>query len=59
MILKFVFKASLLLLDVQHQRNSVESKSASLLDVPLGKALSGIPLSWYGRQMASNLCARV
>ena len=31
------------LLDAQHQRDSVENKPASLLVVPLGKALSGIP----------------
>ena len=40
MTLKLVFTASLL--DVQHQRDSVENKPASLLVVPLGKALSGI-----------------
>ena len=28
-------------------------KSVSLLVVPLGKALSGIPPSWCGRQMAA------
>ena len=41
---KSVFTASLL--DAQHQRESVESKPASLLFVPLGKAFSGIPPSW-------------
>ena len=39
--LKLVFAASLL--DAQHERNGVENKSASLLVVPLGKSLSGIP----------------
>ena len=29
-------------------------KLVSLLDVPLGKALSGIPPSWCGRQMAAR-----
>ena len=51
MTLKSVFTASLL--DAQHQRDSVENKPASLL-VPLGKALSGIPPSWCGRQMAAT-----
>ena len=32
----------------------MKNKPASLLVVPLGKALSGIPPSWCGRQMASN-----
>ena len=41
MTLKLVFTASLL--DAQHLRDSVENKPASLLVVPLGKALSGIP----------------
>ena len=49
MTLKLVFTASLL--DAQ---DSVENKPASLLVVPLGKALSGIPPSWCGRQMADN-----
>ena len=40
MTLKLVFTASLL--DAQHERDGVENKSASLLVVPLGKALSGI-----------------
>ena len=52
MTLNLVFTASLL--DVQHQRNNVEPKPASLLVVPLGKALSGIPPSWCGRQVAGN-----
>ena len=39
--LKLVFTASLL--DAQHQRDSVENKSGSLLVVPLRKALNGIP----------------
>ena len=43
MTLKLVFTASLL--DAQHWRDSVENKPASLL-VSLGKALSGISLSW-------------
>ena len=33
---------------------SVENKLESLLAVLLGKALSGIPSSWCGRQMAGN-----
>ena len=41
MTLKLVFTASLL--DVQHQRDSVKNKPASILVVPLGKTLSGIP----------------
>ena len=32
----------------------MEIKPASLLVVPLGKALSGIPPSWFGGQMAGN-----
>ena len=52
MTLKLVFTASLL--DAQHQRDSVENKPASSLVVPLGKALSGIPPSLCGRQMAGN-----
>ena len=43
MTLKLVFTASLL--DAQHYRDSVENKPASLLVVPLGKALSWIPPS--------------
>ena len=39
------------ILGVQHKRDSVEHKSASLL-VSLGKILNGIPPSLYGRQMA-------
>ena len=31
----------------------VENKLASLLVVPLGKAVSGIPTSWCGRHMPS------
>ena len=45
--LKLVFTAYLL-------KGSVENKSASLLVVSLGKALSGIPPSWCGRQMADR-----
>ena len=41
MTLKLVFATSLF--DFQHGRNSVENKPASLLVVPLGKALSEIP----------------
>ena len=44
MIIKMVFTASLL--DVQHYTDSVENKPASLLVVPFGNALSGIPPSW-------------
>ena len=43
MTLKLVVTASLL--DAQHERDSVESKPASLLVVPLGMAFSGIPPS--------------
>ena len=35
-------------------RDSVENKPASLLVVPLGRALSGITSSWCGRQKAGN-----
>ena len=42
------------LLDVQHYRESVENKPPICLVVRLGKALSGISLSWCGRQMAGN-----
>ena len=52
MTLKLVFTASLL--DAQHLRDSVENKPASFFVVPLGKALSGIPPSWCGRQIAGN-----
>ena len=52
MTIKLVFTASLL--DVQHLRNSVGNKPASLLVVPLGKALNGIPPSWCDGQMAGN-----
>ena len=52
MTLKLVFTASLL--DTQYSRGSVENKPESLLVVPLGKALSGIPPSWCGEQMAVN-----
>ena len=52
MTLKLVFTASLL--DAQRYTESVENKPASLLVVPLGKALNGIPPSWSGRQMAGN-----
>ena len=52
MTLKLVFTASLL--DAQHYRDNVENKLASLPVVPLEKALSGIPPSWCGRQVAGN-----
>ena len=55
MTLKLVFTA--FLFDVQHQRDSVENKPASLLVVPLGRALNGIPPSWCGRQVAGNFQA--
>ena len=32
----------------------MENKPASLLVVPLERALSGIPPSWCGRQVAKN-----
>ena len=46
MTLKLILTA--FLLDAQHERNSVGIKPASLLVVPLGKALIGIPpiLMW-------------
>ena len=43
MTLILVFTA--FLLDAQHQRDSMKIKPVSLLVVPLGKALSGIPPS--------------
>ena len=46
MALKLILTA--FLLDVQHFRDNVENKPASLL-VPLGKALSGVSPSWCGR----------
>ena len=52
MTLKLMFTASLH--DVQHGRDSAENKPASLLIVPFGIALSEIPPSWHGRQMAGN-----
>ena len=55
MTLKLVFTA--FLFDVQHLRDSVENKPASLLVVPLGRALNGIPPSWCGRQVAGNFQA--
>ena len=55
MTLKLIFTA--FLLDAQHQRDTMENKPASLLVVPLGKALNGIPPSWCGRQMAGNSLA--
>ena len=50
--LKLAFTASLL--DAQHFRDSVKNEPASLLVGPLGKAFSGIPPSWCGRQMADT-----
>ena len=41
--LKLVFTA--FLLDVQRSRDSAENKPASLLVLPLGKALNGVPPS--------------
>ena len=55
MTLKLVFTA--FLFDVQHYRDGVENKPASLLVVPLGSALSGIPPSWCGRPVAGNFQA--
>ena len=52
MTLKLVFTASLL--DVQYSKDSLENKPASLLVVPLGKALSVITPSGSGRQVAGN-----
>ena len=52
MTLTLVFTASLL--DAHHYRDKVHNKLASLLVVPLGKAFSGIPPSWCGRQVAGN-----
>ena len=50
--LNWIFTASLLY--VQHLRDSVKNKPASLLVVALGTALAEIPLYWCGRQMAGN-----
>ena len=52
MTLKFVFTASLL--DAHHYRDCVKNKPASLLVVPLQKALSGISSCWCGRQMVTT-----
>ena len=52
MTVKLIFTASLL--NAQHERNSVESKPASLLVVPLGKTPIGIFSSWCGLQTAGN-----
>ena len=52
MTLKLLFTA--FLLDAKHSRDSVKNKPASLLVMPLGKTLNGIPPSWCGRQMAGN-----
>ena len=40
--------------DLRFCSSDLENKPASLLVVPLGKALSGIPPSWCGRQTAGN-----
>ena len=45
------------LLDVQHLRDSVENKPASLLVVALGTALAGLSPYWCGRQVAGNFQA--
>ena len=52
MTLKLVFTA--FLLDVQHRRDSVKNKPASLLAMPLGKAVSEIPPFWCGGHVAGN-----
>ena len=52
MTLELVFTASLL--DAQLYGDSVESKPASLLVVPLGKALSGIPPFWKDKQVPAT-----
>ena len=58
MTLNLVFTASLL--DAQHLRDSVENKPASLLVVPLRKALSGIPpLGVVDRWQATPKRARI
>ena len=58
MALKLVFTASLR--DAQQYRDSVENKPASLLVVPLGKALSGIPhLGVVDRWLATPKRARI
>ena len=49
---KLVFTVSLF--DAQHQRESVENKPASLLNVLQGKALNRFISSWGGRQVAGN-----
>ena len=56
MTVKLLFTASLL--DAWHKRDNVENKPASLLVVPLGKALSGITPSymidrWLSTQASS------
>ena len=50
---QLVFTASLL--DAQHLRDSVENTQASLLVVPLGKALSGIPLFSVAQRWPATL----
>ena len=40
--------------DAQYRRDSVKNKPASLLVVALGKGLSGIPSSWFGKRMIGN-----
>ena len=53
MTLKLVFTASLL--DVQHYGDSVEEKPASLLVVPLGKALFYFLLLFIFSLMHANI----
>ena len=58
MTLRLVFTVSLL--DAQHLRDRVEKKPASLLVVPLGKTLIGIPhLSVVDRLLATPKRARI
>ena len=57
MTLKLVFtlyQFTFPLLDVEHSRDSVENKPASLLVVWLGKAQSGIPSLLCGRQVQGD-----
>ena len=50
--LKLKFTTSLL--DARHETDSMDNKPASLLVVPLGKALGGIFPSWCFGQVAGN-----
>ena len=52
MTLKLLFTSSLF--DDQHYRDSVENKPATLLVVPLEKALNVISPSQSGKQMTDN-----